>query len=87
MGKRSKKARSAKPAHRIALSSARKRNGTDLQTSIRARGMCHPPQLEAGHTSAPDHMLITDDRFCLHPQGRPHTSGEASPAFDYPHLG
>jgi hypothetical protein len=55
--------------------SASKRNGPDLQTSIRARGMCFAA-LEAGHTSAPDHMLIADDRFRLHPRGRPHTSAE-----------
>ena len=48
--------------------SARKRNGPDPQTSIRARGMCFAAT-EAGHTSAPDHMPIADDRFCLHPPG------------------
>jgi hypothetical protein len=41
------------------------RHGPDLQTSIRARGASQPHH-EAGHTSAPDHMLITNvDSACI----------------------
>ena len=56
-------------------SSARNRSGPDPRTTIRARGV-YQPHHEAGHTSAPDHMLVAEVRFRLHPAGRPHTSGE-----------
>lgn len=56
-------------------SSARTRCGADPRTSIRVRG-AYQPHYEAGHTSAPDHMLVAEVRFRLHPAGRPHTSGE-----------
>ena len=60
-------------------SSARNRSGPDPRTSIRARGV-YQPHHEAGHTSAPDHMLVAEVRFRLHPVGRPHTYGEETEA-------
>ena len=57
-----------------AIESARKRNGPDPRISIRARGVFQP-QLEAGHTSEPDHTANSNPRKCLHSLGRPHTSG------------
>ena len=62
-------------------SSARNRSGPDPRTSIRARGV-YQPHHEAGHTSAPDHMLVAEVRFRLHPVGRPHTPARHTEQLD-----